>query len=278
MIDLKKDLIVEAQPFPHICLEDLFSDKNGLNDSFPTEDYFTNSLRMDRDMTYPMSNYIDLISREKSYNKLHNYVYSVEFVKLFLGVFKTKIEELVETGELRFNPLELPIISTPFESEFHMMNDNLEQKPFLFPRLDIGFGGANYGKSNGGAGIHTDNAGRLISMLYYVNTPKEMVGGEHRMWGIDNKVPILEKEVKAVSGRLLASLQTNYALHDVNPITKIKGYRKAFYLAISCNQPIWNASEDWLMKLTSNRDPQKHVKKNKQLVKLKNFVKKKMGK
>ena len=38
---------------------------------------------------------------------------------------------------------------------------------------------------------------------------------------------------------LLASIQNNVSFHDVNPIKEISGTRNAFYIAISCNNPIW---------------------------------------
>ena len=272
MILNSENIEAGTSPFPHFIIEEAFSDFNELERAFPKSTAFTSSMRMDSDMTYPMPNYISLITNEKSYNKLHNFVYSEEFINYFLDLFRPAINDKLESGELAYDPFNLPIISSPFEEEIHTINDNLDQTPFLFPRLDLGIGGANYGKANGGAGIHTDNAGRLISILYYVNTPSDMEGGEHRMWGVKDQKTVLNKEVKPKCGRLLASLQTNYALHDVNPVTKINGYRKAFYLAISCNKPLWNESEQWLMKLTSNRDPSKHKRNFKSM--LKKLVKK----
>ena len=80
-----------------------------------------------------------------------------------------------------------------------------------------------------------------------------MKGGDHRLYEIANKSPLLHRAISPKRGLMIASLQTNYALHDVDPIITIDGYRKAFYIAISCNNQLWTREEDWLMKLTKNR-------------------------
>ena len=264
MIKAEKS-VMELNPYSHLLIEDAFGVSSLLDSAFPSEGEFNKSFRMDKDMTYPMKNYLNLIIRNKTYNALHNYIYSTDFVSLFLKFFKDEILKNVVKGDLLFNPFELPIIGSPYELSMFKMNQNLTDSAFLFPRLDLGYGGVDYGKNNGGGGVHTDNLGRLISIIYYVNSPKDMLGGEHRIYGIQNKKPLLERIIEPKEGRLIASLQTNTALHDVNPITKIKGYRKAFYLAISCNKPIWRNSEDWLMKLTRNRDPQNIIHNGKSL-------------
>ncbi len=276
MLKLNKVTNQGSNPFPYVVIEDAFGCGSSLNVDFPTHDEFASSMRMDKDMSYPAQNYLHLITQKKLYNSLHNFVYSEHFVEHFLDFFRDDIEKRVASGELLFNPFELPIISSPYETSIFDMNANSDQAPFLFPRLDLGYGGVKYGKDNGGAGIHTDNAGRLISILYYVNTPDNMVGGEHRMYKIENRKPVVAKEVEPYEGRLLASLQTNYALHDVNPITRINGYRKAFYLAVSCNKPIWRTSEGWMMKLTSNRDPEKHAKSFTPLNAIKRILRRKL--
>lgn len=276
MIKVEKPEI-GLKPYPHLIIEDAFGDSSLLNSGFPSDSEFIKSFRMDKDMTYPMKNYLNLIIRNKTYNALHNYIYSVEFVSLFLNFFKDEILKNFSEGNLLFNPFDLPIIGSPYELSMIKINENLKDSPFLFPRLDLGYGGVDYGKNNGGGGVHTDNYGRVISIVYYVNSPKDMEGGEHRIYKIQDKKPLLEKIIEPKEGRLIASLQTNTALHDVNPITKIKGYRKAFYLAISCNKRIWKNSEDWLMKLTKNRDPQNIIHNGKSLKsRFKGFIMRKL--
>ena len=96
---------------------------------------------------------------------------------------------------MRFNHNLLKLVSHEFNElsrlkifEFNRKN---VKEPFLYPRLDLGYGIKGYGSNNGGAGIHTDNWGRLISILYYVNEPQKMNGGEHRMYELRNKIPFI---------------------------------------------------------------------------------------
>ena len=49
----------------------------------------------------------------------------------------------------------------------------------------------------------------------------------------------IEKVIQPKPNLLIASLQNNIGFHDVNPIKEILGTRNAFYMAISCNSPIW---------------------------------------
>lgn len=125
---------------------------------------------------------------------------------------------------------------------------------FLFPRLDLGIGRLNYGKVNGGKGVHVDNSTRVISILVYIDDNPSMRGGEHRMYGLTGYEPILKKTYRPQRNLLIASLQSNHALHDVNPVTAIEGVRKAFYLAVSCSTAIWKPPADRrLALLTRNR-------------------------
>ena len=254
-----KSISYYKEPFSYAIFKDAFMSSDLLDIDFPSLNQFAeNSFRMNGDMSYPEKNYIKLISESQIYNKLHNYIYSTDFISNFLNLFKEDIQKLYKSGQLLYDPFKLPIISTPYETSIFGFENDDKQLPFLYPRLDLGYGVKGYGQTNGGAGIHTDNWGRLISILYYVNKPNKMVGGEHRIYQIDNKLPSLSKIITPEKGLLISSLQTNNALHDVNPVIEIEGSRNAFYLAISCNKKIWNKGENWLMELTSNR---KEIKK-----------------
>ena len=110
---------------------------------------------------------------------------------------------------------------------------------FIYPRLDIGIGEAGYGKKLGGGGIHIDNPQRIISIIFFAGGYKAMNGGEHRIWKkINNEIKV-EKVIRPKPNLLIASIQNNVSFHDVNPIKEISGTRNAFYIAISCNNPIW---------------------------------------
>ena len=51
---------------------------------------------------------------------------------------------------------------------------------------------------------------------------------------------------------MLASLQSNDAFHDVNPL--LIGERKAMYLSISCSKKIWKEyTNDKIKTLSKNR-------------------------
>jgi hypothetical protein len=66
-----------------------------------------------------------------------------------------------------------------------------------------------------------------------------MVGGVHRLYGLRRNRPVLRKENRPAAGLLIASLQSNRAFHDVEPIASIAGGRRAFYMAVSYSIPIW---------------------------------------
>jgi hypothetical protein len=130
-------------------------------------------------------------------------------------------------------------------------------KPFLYPRFDIGYGGIGYGLNNGGRGIHIDNLPRLIPIMVFLNTPRGMVGGAHRLYRLRKNKPELSKVYQPKAGLLIASLQSNRAFHDVEPITAIDGERRALYIAVSCSKPIWKKeAHRELSALSKNRyDP-----------------------
>ena len=130
---------------------------------------------------------------------------------------------------------------------------NLSDNLFIFPRLDIGLGLKGYGKVNGGKGPHIDNLTRIISFLIYFTNQDEIEGGEHRLFSVDETYKYkLEKTIDIKENLLLASLQSNEAFHDVNPL--LKGERRGMYLSISCSKTIWKEIKDpKLRRLSKNR-------------------------
>ena len=65
----------------------------------------------------------------------------------------------------------------------------------------------------------------------------------------------VERTIEPKPNLLIASLQNNISFHDVNPIKEILGTRNAFYIAISCNSPIWKKIKvkDFNLKYNKNR-------------------------
>lgn len=245
---------VIKSPYPHVAVHGALSCYDGLERDFPDELRFSRGIRMHGDLTYPDPEYMKLIESSSAYRDLHNWVYSDEFITTFLGMFNDEIELSLASGELLFDPRELALHPEPYEKRNLIHHRNLAKTAFLFPRLDIGIGRVGYGKVNGGHGIHTDNLTRLVSILVYIEENTSMVGGEHRLYKLDGKTPVVDKVYAPKPNLMIASLQSNRAFHDVNPITEIEGVRKGFYLAVSCSTAIWRpAKERWMQKLSRNR-------------------------
>lgn len=240
-------------PFPHIISKDAIDSFSKLNQSFPDENLFTSKIRMDKELTYPDENYINLMNTSSSWMELHKYIYSKAFVVDFLDLFKKEILDLYHDGKLIHNPFEVTIKPDPYEINHIFSLDENGNELFIYPRLDIGLGKKNYGQNNGGGGIHVDNFGRIISFLLYFDSSTDMIGGEHRMYEVKGKTLIQNKIIKSEPNLLLGSLQTNTAFHDVNPVKYIKSSRRALYFSISCSQAIWRPDEKWIMRLTKSR-------------------------
>jgi hypothetical protein len=222
-------------PYPHVVLENALDELSRLNADFPSKDQFGPTIRMDGDLTAGDQGYDDLISQSSAYGALHRQVYSIEFIKVFLELFRSSIQYAYEHGELVVDPFALRIVPEPIEKRVSGRSFVGGAEPFLYPRFDIGYGGVD----NGGKGVHIDNLPRLISILIFVNTPQSMVGGSHRLYGLRENIPVLKRVYHPASGLLIASLQSNRAFHDVEPIETIDGERRAFYMAVSCSEPIW---------------------------------------
>jgi hypothetical protein len=226
-------------PYPHVVLENALDELSRFNADFPSIDRFGPTIRMDGDLTAGDQGYDDLISQSSAYGALHRQVYSIEFIKVFLELFRSSIQYAYEHGELVVDPFALRIVPEPIEKRVSGRSFVGGAEPFLYPRFDIGYGGVGYGQHNGGKGVHIDNLPRLISILIFVNTPQSMVGGSHRLYGLRENIPVLKRVYHPASGLLIASLQSNRAFHDVEPIETIDGERRAFYMAVSCSEPIW---------------------------------------
>lgn len=247
---------VITQPYPHVATADTLIDYAALTDGFPSEDRFGPQIRMHGDLTHPDPEYLRLTDENPAYKRLHDWVYSVGFIETFLELFDSEIAKYVASGDLLMDPRTLPIRPAPYEKREELIGytNVTKGEAFLFPRLDIGIGKLNYGLDNGGGGIHVDNLTRLVSILVYIDENPGMVGGEHRLYKIDDYTPSIEKIYPARGNFMVASLQSNRALHDVNPVTAITGVRKAMYMAVSCSAEIWRPDPDIrLQKLTKSR-------------------------
>jgi hypothetical protein len=227
------------EPYPHVAFENALEGISDLDADFPLKGGFGPTIRMDGDLTAGDPGYEALVAQSSAYGALHRQVYSTEFVSLFLELFRSPLQQAYGNGQLLADPFALKIVPQPIEKRVTGKFVVGESGPFLYPRFDIGYGGVGYGRHNGGGGIHIDNLPRLISILVFLNTPRSMVGGTHRLYGLRGSEPVLAKEYHPTSGLLIASLQSNRAFHDVEPVAEIDGERRAFYMAVSCSQPVW---------------------------------------
>ena len=247
-----------TNPFPYVVIDNFFSDQFyiELEKYFPKSEEFqiNNVGRMHGDTTYGDILYNQLINKSEAYSKLHEWVYSEKFINYFTDFFSNEIENQTDLIE---DPKKFEKISKPIEigKVFNMNNfQNNTSKPFLYSRLDIGYGKKDYGVLTGGKGPHIDNPQRLISILIYVGGYKEIKGGEHRIYEKQNNELKIFDIIKPTSNRVIASLQNNEAFHDVNPVLDINGQRNAFYLAISASKKIWKSSERNKININFNKN------------------------
>jgi hypothetical protein len=236
--ELSRQSVID-HPYPHVVFENALETVDRFNAEFPTKDRFGPTIRMDGDLTSGDPAYEELVFESDLWDALHRQVYSRHFIEVFLELFRPQIQHAYERGELLANPYALAIVPEPIEKRVSGRSFVGGKEPFLYPRFDIGYGGVGYGLQNGGRGIHIDNLPRLISILVFVNNPTSMTGGAHRLYGLRRGEPVLQREYLPTAGLMIASLQSNRAFHDVEPIAAIDGERRAFYMAVSCNQPIW---------------------------------------
>ena len=218
-----------------------------LEEGFPQEESFeqiqNKVKRMNYDTTYGDKLYFELIKNNRQYKKLHEYIYSREFIDYFLNFFRESIVSEIEKSYIIHNVFQFKIRPEPFETN-NIINKKTHKKnsteQVLYPRLDLGMGKEKYGINTGGKGIHIDNPQRLISILFYLGGYNSIEGGEHRIWKVKNSEELeVYKNIVPKPNLLIASLQNNIAFHDVVPIKKIDGTRNAFYIAISSSVKIW---------------------------------------
>lgn len=248
-------IVVDTDPYAHVVIADALRDYASLERDFPSAEQFGPHIRSHGDLTHGDEGYSRLIETSAAYRNLHEWVYSPDFLHAFLELFRNEIDAQVRTGALLLNPLALQVRPAPYEGRIMLTRGRApSSETFLFPRLDLGIGRLGYGKVNGGKGVHVDNLTRLISILVYIDDNPSMRGGEHRLFALNNYEPLLRKTYRPQRNLLIASLQSNRALHDVNPVTAIDGVRKAFYMAVSCSTEIWKPPSDRrLARLTGNR-------------------------
>lgn len=243
------------KPYPHVVIKNFTSHTpEELSDNFPPLSIFGKTIRMDGDMSSHDPAFKNYIKENEVYASIIKKLSSKELIKNIIDSFDHSIQFELDRGELLHDPRQLEIIGENLESRKGSPIQEFDS-PKIFPRLDIGYAGLGYGINNGGKGVHTDNRRRLFSCLLYLNTPKEMIGGEHRLYSMsENYQTTLEKSIPVEANLFVGSLQNNFALHDVNPITKIDGYRKAIYVGITCTNEIWRKISDKKhAKVTQNR-------------------------
>ena len=190
MLNTHRQIEKKNYPFPYVVIKNFF-DENfflKLEKDFPSKNDFViqpnNVGRMHYDTTYGDNFYSNLLGRSDAYKNLHEFIYSKEFINIFLKLFNTDIEREIQENFLRVDVRKLEIKKEPFEvgQIFNKKNFKKEEKSFLFPRLDIGLGESGYGINTGGSGIHIDNPQRLISILFYVGGYSSIECGQHRIW------------------------------------------------------------------------------------------------
>ena len=246
---------VDRDPYPHVIIKNALRDYASLERDFPSAEQFGSHIRSHGDLTHGDEGYSRLLEKSTAYRNLHHQVYSSDFGRAFLELFRDDIEAHVRSGALMLDPRALELRPEPYEGRAMLTRERAAAKEtFLFPRLDLGIGRVGYGKVNGGKGVHVDNATRLISILVYIDDNPSMHGGEHRLYELKGHDPVLSKTYRPQRNLMIASLQSNNALHDVNPVTAIDGVRKTFYMAVSCSTAIWKPpAERRLARLTRNR-------------------------
>tara|TARA_B100000315_G_C14510341_1_gene556654 strand:+ start:419 stop:1243 length:825 start_codon:yes stop_codon:yes gene_type:complete len=247
-----------TEPYPYLIIDNFFSDSfySELEQNFPNSNNFSdnNVGRMHGDMTFGENLYDELLRKSKAYYELHHWVYSKNFINFFINIFRSDInnqEDLID------NPKEFDIITRPIEVGKVFNIDNFQKnqsKPFLYSRLDLGYGKKNYGVDTGGRGPHIDNPQRLISILMYIGGFNYIKGGEHRIYKKKSDNLLVFETIQPIKNRIIASLQNNDAFHDVNPVVDIDGQRNAFYLAISASKKIWKSCKRNKININYNKN------------------------
>ena len=282
MFGLNQKINIKKYPYPYIIIENFFEEKfyKNLKNNFPKEEEFKlqpNKVnRMHFDTSFGDDLYNKLIINSPEYKKLHQYIYSKDFIKKYLNDFKEDIQSEIKLKNLD-DIFEYKIVEEALEKNkiFNKVDIQSSHKENcnLYSRIDLGMGKKGYGLINGGKGIHVDNSQRLISMIFYLGGYTKIKGGEFRVWEKINNDMKLFEIVKLKENLMIISLQNNISFHDVNPVTEIDGTRNAFYMAISSNTKIWKNLED--SNFNKNFNKNRYISKGKNKI---NFIIKKIYK
>ena len=282
MFGLNQKINIKKYPYPYIIIENFFEEKfyKNLKNNFPKEEEFKlqpNKVnRMHFDTSFGDDLYNKLIINSPEYKKLHQYIYSKDFIKKYLNDFKEDIQSEIKLKNLD-DIFEYKIVEEALEKNkiFNKVDIQSSHKENcnLYTRIDLGMGKKGYGLINGGKGIHVDNSQRLISMIFYLGGYTKIKGGEFRVWEKINNDMKLFEIVKLKENLMIISLQNNISFHDVNPVTEIDGTRNAFYMAISSNTKIWKNLED--SNFNKNFNKNRYISKGKNKI---NFIIKKIYK
>lgn len=249
MINLNETII--SQPYPILIQENFFDAElyKDLLKTFPHTSKFGKAFRMHGELTFPDYNYRKLL-KNKSWNKLHNYIYSNQFVDKMLNYFSDEIklqkDILINVDDFEYK----------LEYEGRKINKNYQINnvdKYLHTRMDIGYGIENYGQIGGGGGIHIDNYSRLFSILVYFCDTSDFENGEFQVHDANNNFNIVNK-IKPKHNLAVISIQNNEAYHSVNPVKKCKKPRYSLYISIYCKQNLWKKIDDnYLATMSKNR-------------------------
>src|SRR5580765_1130484 len=150
---------VIGNPYPHLAVQDALEGVPCPHREFPAKERFGPTIRMDGDLTAGDAEYEALISQSTPFRRLHQQVYSTEFISVFLEKFRSHLQHAYDSGQLLANPFSLEIVAQPVEKRVSGRSfvggaSADGRGPFLYPRFDIGYGSVGYGLHNGGRGIH----------------------------------------------------------------------------------------------------------------------------
>ena len=249
---INKEMVMrkETEPYNYAVIDNFFEEDfyEILEKDYPEVKDFEKKenqvKRMDGDITYGDETYNNLIEASKTFRRLHEWVYSEDFIHYFTKLFYHELKKLKEAEELTKDIEELEYNNDKIEKGGVVgINELKEGKNILYSRLDIGYGGKGYGVNNGGAGPHVDNPQRLISILAYVGGYESILGGNFRIYKRTKNNLELHESLQPQRNRVIASIQTNNAYHDAEPVIDIIGKRNAMYIAISSGSKLWKDCE-----------------------------------
>jgi len=121
---------------------------------------------MDNDLFINDPECKDILAGNPIYSGIIEAFQSNDFFAEMLRAFDKEIKENLESGELLWDPNEATIADTCLETRSGSPISSKISGRTIFPRIDLGSAGVNYGVKNGGKGIHTDNRRRLFSGLF----------------------------------------------------------------------------------------------------------------